>query len=255
MQNAGVSSVVALEAIAARMRAERANAAYTSNAVSPQAPIEQDKTHRRADELAVRNIPEAELTPAVRAALGSLMEEVSGLRAERARLVDRLKAVEDLADQDPLTSVLNRRAFVRELDRVIEFAGRFGVEASLLYFDLDGFKQVNDRHGHAAGDSVIAEVARVLQANVRGTDIVGRVGGDEFAVLLTKAGEADGQRKSAELAEAIQRAHVMHGRSRLRIGVSVGATVLQPGDTAKEALRRADGSMYADKSRLRVQSL
>jgi diguanylate cyclase (GGDEF)-like protein len=210
---------------------------------------------RRAGEQAAHTIPEAELTPAVRAALSALHAELAALKAERSSLVDRLRAVEDLADRDPLTAVLNRRAFERELDRVIGFSARFGVQASLLYFDLDGFKQINDRHGHAAGDLVIDAVARLLAANVRDSDIVGRVGGDEFAVLLTKANEADAARKGQELASAVQRLVVPYERARLRVGISVGVTALQSGDTANEALGRADGSMYADKSRLRVQSL
>ena len=214
-----------------------------------------ETVRRRAGEQAPVAIPHAELTPAVRGALAALEDEIASLKVERSGLIDRLRAVEDLADRDPLTTVLNRRAFERELDRVIAFCTRFGVQASLLYFDLDGFKQINDRHGHAAGDQVISAVARLLQANIRDSDVVGRVGGDEFAVILTKAGEGDAIRKGQELGAAVQRMAVPHQRTRLRVGISVGATGLQPGDAATEALRRADGSMYADKSRLRVQSL
>jgi diguanylate cyclase (GGDEF)-like protein len=257
-KSASSSTVVPLHAMAERLQ----QAAASSRAAALHAGLPQVSTQkgtvlgqRRAGEQAAISIPAAELTPSVRAALTAMQAEIAGLRVERSQLVDRLRAVEDLADRDALTSVLNRRAFERELDRVIAFSNRFGVQASLLFFDLDGFKQINDRHGHAAGDLVINAVAKLLEAKVRDSDIVGRVGGDEFGVILTKANDVDALRKGQELCAAVQSLVVPHQRSRLRVGISVGTTALQPSDTAMEALRRADGSMYADKSRLRVQSL
>lgn len=247
------STVVALNARSALARAARGNG--NTATASGTGGRSRETVRRRAGEQTPTSIPQSELTPAVRAALAALQDEIAGLKLERSGLMDRLRAVEDLADRDALTTVLNRRAFERELDRVIAFSTRFGVQASLLYFDLDGFKQINDRHGHAAGDLVISAVARILQANIRDSDVVGRVGGDEFAVILTRASEPDAIRKGQELGGAVHRLSVQYQRSRLRVGISVGATGLQAGDTATEALRRADGSMYADKSRLRVQSL
>src|SRR5213078_3970705 len=105
----------------------------------------------------------------------TLMGEVDALRRELQQTKTRLEAAEKEADQDQLLPVLNRRAFVRELTRNIAFTARYGTPASLLFFDLDGFKQVNDTFGHAGGDAVLAHFAQVLRENVRDSDCVGRL--------------------------------------------------------------------------------
>ena len=117
----------------------------------------------------------------------------------------RLEAVETVADQDGLLPLLNRRAFVREMSRMISFAERYDVPASLIYFDLDGFKAVNDAHGHAAGDAALTYIADLLRANVRESDIVGRLGGDEFGVILAKADQAQAESKARSLSDLFQR--------------------------------------------------
>ena len=118
-------------------------------------------------------ITEAEMTPAVSAAVQTLLTEIDDLRGEVGRLKGRLTEVEDLADRDALTPLLNRRAFLRELGRIRTFAQRYGSPASLVYFDLDDLKGVNDRLGHAAGDAALKAVAERLLGNVRESDIVG----------------------------------------------------------------------------------
>jgi GGDEF domain-containing protein len=139
-----------------------------------------------ADKTAFLGLAEADLTPAVQGAVKTLLTEIDDLRGEVTRLKARLTEVEALADRDVLTPLLNRRAFVRELHRIGAFSARYGSPAALVYFDLDGFKAVNDRFGHAAGDSALKVVAERLLANTRETDIVGRLGGDEFAVILVQ---------------------------------------------------------------------
>ena len=126
------------------------------------------------DSASIMGIPEGELTPRVREALMQLMGEVDQLRREMSALRERLRESDELADRDPLIPVLNRRAFVRELSRVIAFGRRYGDPAGLVYFDIDDFKQVNDRHGHAAGDVALHHLAKLILDNVRETDIVGR---------------------------------------------------------------------------------
>src|SRR5579859_1332165 len=105
---------------------------------------------RAPDSAGFLGIDESELTASVRGALTALLGEIDELRGEVGRLKARLAEAESLADRDALTPLLNRRAFVRELKRVAAFAQRYGSPASLIYFDLDGFKAVNDRFGHAA---------------------------------------------------------------------------------------------------------
>src|SRR5882672_11201840 len=100
-------------------------------------------------------IPEEEFTPSVREAAGRLVDEIELLRREVEQTRTRLEEMARTADQDTLLPILNRRAFVREISRFIAFAERYGTPSSLLYFDLDNFKAVNDAYGHAAGDVVL----------------------------------------------------------------------------------------------------
>src|SRR5690606_37882743 len=112
-------------------------------------------TATATDSTAFLGLTDADLTPAVQKALQTLLVEVEDLRGEVARLKARLAEAEGLADRDGLTPLLNRRAFLRELSRIRTFAQRYGSPASLVFFDLDDFKNVNDRFGHAAGDAAL----------------------------------------------------------------------------------------------------
>jgi diguanylate cyclase (GGDEF)-like protein len=195
----------------------------------------------------VLGIPEAEFTPRVREAVMALMGEVDALRRELQKTRERLEEVERTADQDHLLPLLNRRAFVRELTRYIAFAGRYGTPATLLYFDLDGFKQVNDSFGHAAGDAVLAHFADTLLSQTRDTDVVGRLGGDEFGVLLAHADVAQGRKKADILAEKLKNFPTMWQGKPIPIAFSYGAFELKGDDTPDLAMARADEAMYAHK--------
>jgi diguanylate cyclase (GGDEF)-like protein len=237
-----------LAANVTRLNPPAAAAAPSPRAIEPAAAP-------KTDRVSFRGIPEAELTPAVREALSAMIQEIANLRADRDRLLERARTAEDLADSDTLAPVFNRRAFVREMSRVMAFAERYDVPASVVYFDLDGFKQINDRHGHAAGDLVLKAVAQTLRSHVRDSDVVGRVGGDEFAVVLAKADLDLARAKGGQLVEAIREARVPSGAVTLRIGASFGAYMFEPGDTPEQALARADEAMYADKVGRKVASL
>ncbi len=144
----------------------------------------------------VLGIPEAEFTPKVRDAIMGLMNEVDNLRRELTQTRVRLEDMEKAADQDGMLPLLNRRAFVRELTRYIAFTGRYDTPASLIYFDLNHLKKTNDAYGHAAGDAVLAHFSQVLVAHVRESDCVGRLGGDEFGVLLSHANQDKALKKA-----------------------------------------------------------
>ena len=195
----------------------------------------------------VLGIPEAEFTPRVRDAIMGLMSEVDNLRRELSDARKRLDEVEKAADQDGLLPLLNRRAFVRELTRYIAFTGRYNTPASLIYFDLNHMKQVNDTHGHAAGDAVLKHFSEVLQGQVRDSDSVGRLGGDEFGVLLSHAGQDQALRKADALAEALRGKPVTWNGQQIEVSFAYGAFELKPGDTADIAMARADEAMYAHK--------
>src|SRR5580698_6496880 len=139
------------------------------------------------DQVQFLGISETELSPAVRGAIAMMVLELEDLRTEVRRLKARLLEAEAEADEDPLTRVKNRRALIRELMKIAAFVQRYESPASLIYVDLDDLKAINDRFGHAAGDAALTKVAEILSAHVRESDVVGRMGGDEFAVMLAQA--------------------------------------------------------------------
>ncbi len=170
------------------------------------------------------------------------------LEASRARIID----LEARVDIDPLTGTLNRRGFERELKRSIAYVKRYGVSAALIYVDLDEFKPVNDRHGHAAGDAVLRAVAAALARHVRASDVVARIGGDEFVVLLWNVSGPDATAKALALEAAIYATPVRWDNSTLAVGAAAGMTLIGPLDAPAEVLARADAAMYARKSERRT---
>ena len=211
----------------------------TSNAAAP------------ADQIAFLGLSETDLTPAVQAAMQTLLTEIGELRGEVSRLKARLVEVEGLADRDALTPLLNRRAFVRELSRARTFAQRYDAPASLVYFDVDGFKGVNDRYGHAAGDACLHAVSERLTSNVRESDIVARMGGDEFAVLLVQADQATAEAKAAGLARAVEDAPVQFGDWSAPLSVSYGVRELSPELDPEALIADADAAMFTHKRQRR----
>ena len=199
------------------------------------------------DAASIMGVPEAELTPNVQRALLSLMGEVDQMRKETERLRGRVRELESLADHDVLLPVLNRRAFLREVSRALALAERHGASSTLLYLDLNGFKAVNDTHGHAAGDAALHHVSTLLCAHVRETDAVGRLGGDEFGIVLTLTSAEGAEAKAAELSELIARTPFFYKGHELRVGAAWGAQPLEAGHDAEEAMAKADAAMYARK--------
>ncbi|MBI3675689.1 MAG: GGDEF domain-containing protein [Proteobacteria bacterium] len=195
----------------------------------------------------VLGIPEEEFTPRVRDAIMTLMGEVESLRRELQQTRSRLDEVEKSADRDHLLPILNRRAFVRELTRYISFAARYGTPASLVYFDLDGFKAVNDTHGHAAGDAVLGHFAEILLGHIRDSDVVGRLGGDEFGVILSHANSNQAHKKADVLVETLKGSPALWRGQKIAVHFSYGAFELMAGEDADGAIARADEAMYANK--------
>ena len=159
----------------------------------------------------------------------------------------RLAEAEAAADQDPLTSARNRRAFVRELRRIAAFAQRYGEPASLVYFDLDDLKAINDRFGHAAGDAALQAVADRLATHVRESDVVGRMGGDEFAVLLVQADLAVAEAKAETLARLVGAEPVKAGEWLAPLRLSWGACQIDPTKDPEALIADADAAMFAMK--------
>jgi diguanylate cyclase (GGDEF)-like protein len=155
-----------------------------------------------------------------------------------------------LADHDPLTGLLNRRRFEAELaDRVAQ-AGRYGGGGALVLLDLDDFKSINDSLGHPAGDAVIKSTAALLREQLRETDVLARLGGDELAVLLPRASAEQARRVAAKLVEAVRGHRVPFKGKRLRVTTSVGvAPISQPRtQSAEDLMVEADIAVYGAKA-------
>jgi diguanylate cyclase (GGDEF)-like protein len=185
--------------------------------------------------------------------VSQLTAEVDRLAAELAAARARISELETLVDVDPLSGLLNRRGFERELRRSIAYVERYGAQAVLIYLDLDDFKQVNDTFGHLAGDSVIGHVASLLRMHVRASDVVGRIGGDEFAIVLWNLDASTATLKGAVL-EDLVRTHPCEVMGELMsVGLSVGVAAIHPKDTPAIALDRADRAMYLRKAERRMR--
>lgn len=197
-----------------------------------------------SDTTSVLDIPDAELTPKVQGAIQRLMEEVESLRRELEQSRQRIAYLEQLADQDALAPVANRRAFVRELSRIMAF---YDSPSSLVYFDVNGLKPINDTHGHPAGDAALMRIADVLVEKVRESDIVGRLGGDEFAVILSQADAAPAAEKGQMLVQRIEDQPLDWNGAEIPLIVSYGIYIFSGGDTAGDALAAADRAMYENK--------
>jgi diguanylate cyclase (GGDEF)-like protein len=187
--------------------------------------------------------PKGELTPT----LARVLAENDAMRRELEDARARIVLLERLADEDSLTPVANRRAFVRELSRMIAFTRRYGPPSSVVYFDVNGMKQINDTHGHPAGDAALRHVADILCKNVRSADVVGRLGGDEFGVILTQTNQEQATAKATALAEEIGDAPLRWGETRITVSAAYGVYSFSGSDDAQVAIEAADKAMYRQK--------
>lgn len=183
-------------------------------------------------------------TSTVRAEIDELRGEVERLAAELADMRAHASMLEAIALEDPLTGLLNRRGFFRDVARAIAYRARYGTPIAVMLADLDAFKPINDQYGHEAGDQALAHVATLLRRNIRASDSLGRLGGDEFALVLWHVDEENARMKAASLEAIVTSTPLRHKGLILSLGASIGYTMLGPKDTPEEALTRADRSMY-----------
>lgn len=192
-------------------------------------------------------IAKAELTPSVYFALSAVLEKLDDTHRDLERTQENLAELEQLVDVDCLAPIPNRRAFMRRLNWAISMYKRYQHQSSVLYFDLNDFKQINDTYGHATGDIAIRHVAQILANTMRESDFIARLGGDEFAIIMYHADELAAQRRGQKIADAIRSTPFTSNGKALYLDVATGLYALRDGDSAEDALSKADFSMYVDK--------
>lgn len=177
-----------------------------------------------------------------------LIEEISRLRGQVAQLQERVEQLDHLAHQDSLIDLPNRRGFLRELERLIARVSRYDAKAAMLYVDVDGLKLINDSCGHLAGDQALIQVADLLSSGVRKSDVVARIGGDEFGILLENADEPSAHETASRLVDLIAGCEFLHEGTSLPLSVAIGVGMIEASDAAETVMARADLEMYRRKA-------
>ncbi len=177
-----------------------------------------------------------------------LAEENALLRASLAEMRERLEQAERLADTDSLTPLPNRRSFLRELERVVGQCDRHGTPAAVLFIDVDGLKSINERHGYLAGDAALIHVAKLLAELIRSTDILARIGGDAFGLILDHLDHNSAIETAERLARCIHRSPLDLGSAVVTVEASIGTTSILAGDKVEDVMLRGDRNMYRAKA-------
>jgi two-component system cell cycle response regulator len=169
----------------------------------------------------------------------------------RVRAALRTKAVRDgfieKATRDGLTGLFNRREIDVRAEAAVRLAQRYGRPLAALMADIDHFKRINDRHGHAAGDEVIREIARRVSAASRDSDIVGRYGGEEFVLILPETTRSDARTAGDRLRRALYEHPVVFDGASIPVTASVGAALLRENMTTESLVATADQALYRAK--------
>lgn len=166
------------------------------------------------------------------------------------------RKLQELAQGDALTRLNNRRHFVEEAEKAVARAERYGEKLSLIMIDIDHFKRVNDTYGHMFGDAVLTAVAGLIQSSFRATDISGRIGGEEFAVVMLNAGAEEAYQKAECFRRHVESTSIEHELGAIPMTVSIGVAELSlQEDSLKTLLARADLEMYKAKQQGRNQTV
>jgi len=167
---------------------------------------------------------------------------------ERLMLLERNAVLQAMAETDSLTGLLNRRAFLARARHALEPPVTEGNGWACLFLDLDHFKDINDRYGHEAGDLALQRLADSLRHHIRKSDPIGRLGGEEFVVLISSDGITQAMGLAEKLRQEVSTLRIPWTGGKFGLTVSLGVALRQPGETIEGLLRRADQAMYEGKS-------
>ena len=184
----------------------------------------------------------------------SVTRDRATIRRLKRELAQALKQIEELqasAETDFLLGIFNRRGFERELARAVAYIKRYHASGVLIVLDVDGLKPINDVFGHAAGDHVLKAIVAALVRQVRASDVIGRLGGDEFGLLLWNLSETDARAKAASLERAVDQLSFMFAGRTVTAGASTGIAILDSHAEIGKALEQADAAMYLRKAQRR----
>ena len=178
-----------------------------------------------------------------------IIYDVTNVAINKLQLEAANTQLQELALHDGLTGLLNRRHWENCLEHEFARHNRYSSEASLVIFDIDHFKQLNDTYGHQAGDEVIRQVAEVTRGMIRDTDYAGRYGGEEFVVLLSDTPLEGAVLFAERLCQAVAQRRILHGEQQLQCSVSIGVACIHPGMADHRMLiEEADKALYQAKS-------
>lgn len=179
---------------------------------------------------------------------------ISALRSAFARESKYRQQLRTLAETDDLTGIANRREAMAALDRAIADSRRRGEQLAVAVLDIDHFKRVNDTYGHGAGDEVIRRISRIAAAAVRSSDLIGRIGGEEFLLVLPGASVAKAYEVCERLRQHVQEAPIdLPGQIGVEVTISTGIARLRHGEDSLSLIERADEALYAAKNEGRDQ--
>jgi diguanylate cyclase (GGDEF)-like protein len=171
-----------------------------------------------------------------------------GLADDNARLRRERDQAADDAEHDPLTGALNRRALRARLHELLDRADQHARSHSLIYLDLDHFKRINDAHGHAVGDQCLRELVHRIDPLLRSTDLLARIGGEEFVVVLHDHDAAAAKAIAEALRQRIVGAPFAAEQQAIAVTASLGVAAWHPGDSMEHWMRRADQALYRAKA-------
>ncbi|GHF29842.1 hypothetical protein GCM10017044_26420 [Kordiimonas sediminis] len=159
----------------------------------------------------------------------------------------RISYLEQISVTDELTGILNRRGLMLELGRILSYSARHREEGVVGFIDMDGFKDINDTHGHQAGDAVLRHTATILKSRTRSSDVIARIAGDEFCIILTRCDEQQGYARLRKLQTVINTSVLEYGDIIIPLNCSIGVQSFNGATDPERLISEADQAMYMDK--------